>query len=183
MISSRASDKELKLLKPSLVAVVDFRPPDGASLVQGHYLAWVVSTILAIEKKKKFAVADHGSLDADLARLHLTPQALVPGDSLRAAAPRIGADFLVIGTIEKRGTSYLLEITPVRVSNSETFAPLSATFESTEFFESMLTPSCGGSQGKESRSERCQHAILYPLSRSVLHRSRAAGRDQRSVSL
>jgi TonB family protein len=133
-------DKELKPLKPNLVAVVDFRPPYDASLVQGHYLAWVVSTILATEKKKQFAVADHAALDADLARLHLTPQALVPGDSLRAAVPQIGADFLVIGTLEKRGNSYLLEITPVRVANSETFASLSATFESTEFLESMLTP-------------------------------------------
>jgi len=133
-------DKELKPLKPRLVAVVDFRPPYGASTIQAHYLAWLLTNALEADGKKKFAVADHKSFDADLARLQLTPEALVPGDSLRAAAPAIGADLLVIGTLDKRGNSYSLQITPVRVSNSETFAPLSATFESTEFFESMLTP-------------------------------------------
>lgn len=55
-------------------------------------------------------------------------------------APAIGADLLIIGTLDKPGNSYFLQITPVRVSDSKTLAPLSATFESTEFFESMLTP-------------------------------------------
>jgi TonB family protein len=91
-------------------------------------------------QEKKFAVADHIAFDDDLTRFHLTRDALVPGDSLRAAAATIGADLLIIGTLDKRGNSYFLQITPVRVSDSKTLAPLSANFESTEFFESMLTP-------------------------------------------
>jgi TonB family protein len=133
-------DKELKPLKPRLVAVVDLRPPSGANKVQAHYLAWLLSNAMSADDKKKFAVADHKAFDDDLARLHLTPENLIPGDALRAAAPGIGADLLVIGTLDKRGNSYFLQIIPVRVSDSQTFAAISATFESTEFFESMLTP-------------------------------------------
>ena len=133
-------DKELKPLKPRMVAVVDFRPPYGADKVQAHYLAWLLSNTINADGKKKFAIADHKAFDDDLASLHLTPEALIPGDSLRAAAPRVGADLLIIGTLDKRGNSYFLQITPVRVADSETFPPLSATFASTEFFESMLTP-------------------------------------------
>jgi len=133
-------DKELKPLKPRMVAVVDFRSPDGANKVQAHYLAWLLSNTLEVDGRKKFAVADHRTFDRDLAQLHLTPEALIPGDPLRSAASSIGADVLVIGTLEKRGSSYFLEVTPVRVLDSETFAPLSTTLESTEFFESILRP-------------------------------------------
>ena len=132
--------KELKPLKPRLVAVVDFRTEYGASKVQAHYLAWLLSNLMTVDDKKKFAVADHKAFDDGLARLHLTPENLIPGDLLRAAVPGIGADLLVIGTLDKRGNSYYLQITPVRVSDGEAFSPLSAAVESTEFFESMLTP-------------------------------------------
>src|SRR5262249_12233491 len=114
-------DKELKPLKPRMVAVVDFRSPNSAK-VQAHYLAWLVSNTLEVAAKKKLAVADHRAFDSDLAALHLTPEALIPGDPLRAAARSIGANLLVIGTLDKRDSSYFLEITPVRVLDSQTFA-------------------------------------------------------------
>lgn len=38
-------NKEVKPLKAHLVAVVDFRPADGASAVQGHYLAARLSAL------------------------------------------------------------------------------------------------------------------------------------------
>src|SRR5262249_12436478 len=132
--------RELKPLKPRMVAIVDFRSADAANRVQAHHLAWLLSNTLAVGGGRKFAVADHRAFDHDLALLHLTPEDLIPGDPLRAAAASAGADLLVIGTLDKRGSSYFLEITPVRVLDSEAFAPLSATLASTEFFESILRP-------------------------------------------
>ena len=65
-------EKELKPVKPHLVAVADFRPPYGADLPQGHYFAWLVSDALRARAKKHFMVAEHKSFDADLAKLHIT---------------------------------------------------------------------------------------------------------------
>lgn len=133
-------EKELKPLKPHLVAVVDFRPPYGSELPQAHYFAWLLSVTLQDHGKGKFTVADHPAFDADLSRLHITADSLASVDSLRAAAPQIGADVLITGSIEKRGNSYFLQVTPVRLDNSRSGAPVSMTIESNEFFESMLTP-------------------------------------------
>jgi len=133
-------NKEIKLLKPRLVAVVDFRPGDGTSAAQGHYLAALLSGDLKNQKKKKFTVADHWDFDHDLARLRITPETLVPADSPSTALPGIGADVLIIGSIEKHGKSYFLQLTPVRVANSETLPALSTTIERNSFFESMLVP-------------------------------------------
>jgi hypothetical protein len=44
--------KEVKPLKPHLVAVVDFRPPFGSSMPQGHYFAWILTSILQDRSKK-----------------------------------------------------------------------------------------------------------------------------------
>lgn len=133
-------DKEIKPIKPHLIAVVDLRPPYGTNMPQGHYFSWLLSTILETQHKKKLTVADHPAFDADLVRLHLTPEALVPGDSLHAAAPQIGADLLITGTIEKRGSFYFLQLTPVHLTNSETLGTLTLSIEDNEFFESMLRP-------------------------------------------
>jgi hypothetical protein len=42
------------------------------NLPQGHYFAWLVSDALRVRAKKHFAVAEHKSFDADLAKLHIT---------------------------------------------------------------------------------------------------------------
>lgn len=145
--------KEIKPLKPHLVAVVDFRPADGTSASQGHYLAALLSTVLKDQEKKKFTVADHWGFDADLERLRITPAALVPGDSLRSALPGIGADILIIGSVEKRGNSYVLQLSPLRVATVEALATLSATIESNNFLESMLAPFPPGIPKMTSRQQ------------------------------
>jgi len=134
--------REIKPAKPRLVAVVDLRPISGANSSQAHYFSLLLSSILQVQDKKKLKlnVADHLAFDTDLAHVHLSADALIPGDSLNASAGHIGADLLIVGTLEKRGNSYVLQLNPVRTASSETLAPLSSTFESNEFFESLFLP-------------------------------------------
>ena len=132
--------KEVKPLKPHLVAVADFRSPYGSSLQQGHYFALTLSTLLQDQAKKNFTVAGHTAFDVDLSRLHLTVEALTPSDSFRDAASKIGVEVLVTGSLEKRGNSYFLQVTPVRIASVEWLPTLTATIESNEFFESMFRP-------------------------------------------
>src|SRR5437762_3749197 len=77
-------DKELKPVKPHLVAVADFRSIDGTAMPQGHYFAWMISNALQDRAKKRFAVANHKNFDTDLAKLHLSA-AVILGDTLQAA--------------------------------------------------------------------------------------------------
>jgi len=64
----------------------------------------------------------------------------VPGVSLQAAAPHLGTDFLVIGTVEKRSASYVLQLTPVRVADGSTFKSSIIELEASEFLGSLASP-------------------------------------------
>ena len=132
--------KELKPLKPIVVAIVDFRSADGSTLPQGHYFAWMLSSYLEERAKNKFAVANHMDFDNDLAKFNIPTSSLVPGESLQSIAPRLGADVLITGTIEKRGDSYFLQVKTMRVTNGKSLNPIAATIYTTEFLDSFLTP-------------------------------------------
>jgi len=132
-------EKEVMPLNPQLIAVADFRSADGTATPQGHYFAWIISSALQHRAKKKFSVANHKNFDGDLSKLHL-PVALVPGDTLQTAAPEIGADIIVTGSIERSRDSYVLHITPVRLSDGKASETLSQTIVVNEFLDSMVTP-------------------------------------------
>ena len=132
--------KEVKPLKPHLVAVADFRPPYGSTLPQGHYFAWILSSILQDRAKKNFTVADHTGFDSDLAKLNISTGSLVPGDALESAVPHLGADMLITGTFEKGDNAYFLHILPVRVADSKSLRLIEAKIEITEFLDSFITP-------------------------------------------
>jgi len=132
--------KEVKPLKPHLVAVADFRSLDGKTSVQGHYFAWMVTDALRERSKKKFTVAGHKEFDDDLTKLKLSASTLVPGESLRSVAPHIGADILILGTIERRGSSYFLELTPVHTADGQTLATTCKSIVVNDFLDSMFTP-------------------------------------------
>ena len=142
-LASRVA-KEINSLSPRLVAVVDFSPPYGSNAPQGHFFSWMLSNALQEQKKKKFSVADHPKWDADLAKLGVKPEALIPGDSLNAAAPNIGADVLITGSIEKRGNSYVLQLTPLRLKDSKTLPVIEGTIAASEFLDSISEPMSPG---------------------------------------
>ena len=132
--------KKLKPLKPHLVAVVDFRPPYGTTMPQAHYFAWVLSSYLEQRSKNKFAIANHIDFDKDLVNLNISSSTLVPGEALQAAAPHLGADVLIIGSIEKRDDSYLLQVTPINVREGKSLSAISESIKMTDFMESFVTP-------------------------------------------
>ena len=132
--------KELKPFKPRLVAVVDFRSLDGQTNAQGHYFAWMIADALRERAKKKFTVASHKDFDSDLAKLKIPASALTPGESLRTLAPQIGADILITGNIERRGSSYLLVLAPVRLPDGQTLPTISDSIVVNDFLDSLVTP-------------------------------------------
>lgn len=173
--------RELKPFKPLLVAVVDFRPPNGNTMPQGHYFAWILSSYLEERGKNKFAVANHVNFDKDLANLNISPSALIPGEALQSAAPHLGADVLITGTIEKRDNSYLLQVTSIHVADGKSLNPLSATIGLTEFLESFVTPlpaDIPRLSGKDLSAEltmpRCLHCP-DPIYNGLARRKRVQG--------
>jgi len=132
--------KQLKPFNSRLVAVVDFRSPDGTSSPQGHYFAWILSSYLEQRTKSKFTVANHIGFDKDLAALQIVPSALVPGPALHAAAPHLGADVLITGIIEKRGDSYLIQLIAIHVADGKSLNAVSLSLKSSPFLESLITP-------------------------------------------
>jgi TonB family protein len=131
--------KQLKPLKPRLIAVVDFCSPEGEAVPLGHYFASTISDFLQ-QHEKKSHVAEHAAFDADLANLRISCSNLVPGPSLQAAAPHLGTDFLVIGTIQKRNNSYVLQFSPVRVADGNALKPTFIEVEASEFLDSFARP-------------------------------------------
>jgi hypothetical protein len=132
--------KELKSLKPHLVAIADFRPPYGSTMPQAHHFARILSSYLEERARSKFAVANHSEFDNDLARLNIPPSDLAPGETVRSAARHLTADVLLIGTIEKRDNSYVLQVTPIHFPDGNSLPRLTATVALTRFLESFVTP-------------------------------------------
>src|SRR6266478_6603299 len=132
-------EKELKPVKPQLIAVADFRPPYGADLPPGHYFAWLVSDALRVRAKKHFVVAEHKSFDADLAKLHITDP-LGSDVAHPAISPQIGADVLITGSIERQGNSYILVATPVVVTTQKFLGSFRQQIVVNEFIDRMVTP-------------------------------------------
>src|SRR5260370_36081424 len=102
--------KRLKPLKPSLVAVADFASPDDSASAQAHYFAWYLSESLQERGKKYLHVAEHQPFDKDIAKVLGPGSTTLTVQALHDAAPQIGVDVVVIGTVVKRDSSYLFEI-------------------------------------------------------------------------
>jgi TonB family protein len=132
--------KDLKPVKPNLVAVADFRPPYGSDMPQGHYFAWILSSVLQDRGKDKFAVANHVDFDSDLAKLKISTTSLTPGEAFRSTVPYLGVDVLITGTVERRDDAYVLQVIPIRVSDASSLDPLKFTIKATEFLGSFITP-------------------------------------------
>jgi TolB-like protein len=130
--------KELKPVKPHLVAVADFRALHGSDMPQGHYFAWLLSDDLRVHAKKLFAVAGHKSFDADLAKLHIADP-LGPDAANPAIDRQIGADVLITGSVEREGNRYILVVTPVVVATQKPMRSFRQKIVVNEFLDSIVT--------------------------------------------
>jgi hypothetical protein len=132
--------KELKPLKPHLVAVADLRSVDGTSSAQGHYFAWLLSDAWQARARKKIAVAGHKAFDTDLQNLKIPRSSLAPGDAPQAVSPQIGADILVTGTIEKKGRFIPARTHAGSAGGRKKLLTSQSTVDASEFLDSIVTP-------------------------------------------
>jgi TonB family protein len=107
---------------------------------QGHYFAWILSSYLDQHGNNKFAIANHIDFDKELTNRNIRSSTLVPGQALQSAAPDLGADVLLTGTIEQLGDSYLLQVTPINVRDGKSLSTISQSIKMTDFMESFVTP-------------------------------------------
>ena len=101
---------------PALVKVADFVLPDGTHSPQGHYFAWYFSGSLQRYSTNFLLVADHTQFDDELAKLGLPPSLGWTPEEVRTAWPGIAADIVVLGTVQKKESSYFFNLHAVRVS-------------------------------------------------------------------
>jgi TonB family protein len=132
--------KQLKIEKPKLVAVADFVSPDGSATLATHYFSWFLSSTLGERGKKYLNVAEHNSFDRDMAGILASPSVPITVQVVRDAAPRIGADFVIVGTAYKQGNSYLLEITAIKVLDGSALPSINTSIQVSQFLQSLMSP-------------------------------------------
>jgi hypothetical protein len=131
--------KELKHEKNNKIAVADFRSPDGSANSQGHYFAWYLSGSIQ-ESRKKLKVLDHLAFDSNLLKSRNSAATTVFVEFLRNLGASTGADVIIIGTVERKGSEYLFQITPTRVANGTSLFSKSFSMNVSDFLESLLLP-------------------------------------------
>src|SRR5437016_8814752 len=130
---------KLKPLRPNpaLVKVADLVLSDGARSPEGHYFAWYLSGSLQRFGSDFLLVADHLQFDDELAKLANPPNGYWAAEAIRAASPPIAADIVVLGTIEKKESSYLLNLRAIRLSTDAILDSEAQELHSSEFLESL----------------------------------------------
>ena len=132
--------KQLKPLKPKLIAIADLTPLEGALPSQGHYFASFLTLSIRHHGKKKLPVSDHAEFDEALTKANLSPASLASPDAIRTVAGKVKPDLVIIGSIGRNEQDYTFNVTAVRVSNGEIVFSGSAAFHRTEFVDSFSEP-------------------------------------------
>ena len=120
--------------------VADFVLPDGSHSPQGHYFAWYFSGSLQRYSTNFLLVADHTQFDDELAKLGLPPSLGWTPEEVRTAWPGIAADIVVLGTVQKKESSYFFNLHAVRVSTGAILDSEVQELRSSEFLESISAP-------------------------------------------
>jgi TonB family protein len=111
-------------------------PPAQRTTSRGFFPRLFKST-----ETKYLNVAEHNAFDKDLAKVLGSPSARLTSESFHDAASGIGADVVIIGSVVKRDSSYVFEISPVQVSSSRTILEsVNTSIRVSEFLDSLLTP-------------------------------------------
>jgi Gram-negative bacterial TonB protein C-terminal len=133
---------KLKPLRPNpaLVKVADFVLPDGTHSPQGHYFAWYFSGSLQRYSTDFLLVADHSQFDDELGKIGDPPSPGWTPEAIHAASPPIAADIVVLGTIEKKESTYSFNLRAVRASTGAILDSEADALRSSEFLESLSAP-------------------------------------------
>jgi TonB family protein len=133
---------EFKSLKPrpAVVNVADFSTSDNAYSPQAHYLAWYLSNSLEVRGKSFLRVPDHLQFDKNLAKLRNSSSSTLSLEDLQKVSAQIGGDYIVVGTVEKTGSSFMLELAAVRLSDGTLVDSGTVELRSSEFLDSLSIP-------------------------------------------
>lgn len=139
---------EFKALKPhpAIVNVADFSSSDNVLLPQAHYLAWYLSSSLEVHGKTFLRVPDHLEFDKNVAKLEDSSNSALLLADLPKLGSRIGGDYIIAGTVEKTGSSFIVGLAALRVSDGTLVDSGTVEVRSSEFLDSLsaaITPEPG----------------------------------------
>jgi hypothetical protein len=100
-----------------VVAVADLTALDGTNSGQGHYIALLLSQMIAVNENK-LAVVDNSAFSKFLSEQNLTIKELASPEKLAHLASHANLDAIVAGTVEDTSQSYIVSVTVFRVAAS-----------------------------------------------------------------
>lgn len=125
---------------PAMVAVADFASSDTSLAPQSHYLSWYISGAIQAGGMDSLLLADHRKFDDDIKTIKKSSDPSLALQSVSQFLPYIGGDFLVVGTIERHGSSFALNLHALRVSDASEIHSESVEIASSPFLESLSAP-------------------------------------------
>jgi TonB family protein len=125
---------------PATVAVADFASSDNTLAPQSHYLSWYLSGAIQASNKDSLLVADHLKFDDDIKTIKKSSDPRLEPESVSQILPSVGGDFLIVGTVEKHNTLFLLNLRALRVSDGSEVHSESVEISSSPFLESLSAP-------------------------------------------
>lgn len=125
---------------PAVVAVADFTSTDSTLAPQSHYLSWYLSGAIQADGMDSLRVADHLKFDDDIKTIKKSSDPSLALQSVSQFLPYIGGDFLVVGTIERHGSSFALNLHALRVSDATEIHSESVEIATSPFLESLSAP-------------------------------------------
>jgi TonB family protein len=124
-----------------VVAVADLTALDGTNSGQGHYLALLLSQMIAVNKNKLAVVEDYAFREF-LSEQNLTTKELASPEKLARLASHVKLDAIVAGTVEETSQSYIVSVTARAVSDGSVLRKRTVSLKHTELLDSLnsVTP-------------------------------------------
>jgi hypothetical protein len=124
-----------------VVAVADLTAPDGTNSGQGHYLALLLSQMIAVNKNK-LAVVEDSAFSQFLSEQNLTIKELASPEKLARLASHGKLDAIVTGTVEETSQNYTVSVTARAASDGSVLKKETVSLKHTELLDSLnsVTP-------------------------------------------
>jgi hypothetical protein len=124
-----------------VVAVADLTALDGTNSGQGHYLALLLSQMIAVNKNK-LAIVEDSAFSKFLSEQNLTIKELDSPEKLARLASHVKLDAIVAGTVEETSQNYIVSVTARAVSDGSVLKKETVSLKHTELLDSLnsVTP-------------------------------------------